>query len=93
MVEEAFEPRLKMRRRKRAHEDVSTEGWEIDTTMLDMAKQASGIICRTCHKLKRWTDLRTSYHRGAEDQVQRVWICRDCGDAVRYEDIDLVNPA
>ncbi len=74
-----------MTRRKKKHVGEEWAGPTRDE--LEAAQRHSGIICRECHKLKRWNRLEITLERVSKKRWWRTWWCMDCGNAVRIEEI------
>jgi hypothetical protein len=75
-----------MRKRKKKHVGEEWAGPSRDE--LEAAQRHSGIICRQCHKLKRWARLTVSFEKVSKKRFWRTWWCMDCGNAVRIEEIN-----
>lgn len=81
---DAFVPRPKMRRRKRATDGQAFNNGLGDQLDALQPLKDSGLFCKECRRWQRWKDLTVDYGLGFGGFV-RMWFCNKCGHMVKEE--------
>lgn len=90
---EPFVPRRKFTKRKKRHVGEEWTGPSLE--QLEASKNHEGIICRTCHKLIRWSKMDVKYERRGSSKTEhkdlfRLWFCKACGALLREDNLSAM---